>query len=137
MSGGGFVMVPDWLRAKKPSGNAILAYINLGSFGTWNPGSATYEECRPAWQTLAAEMNVSEATAKRAVKELVDLGAATRSLRWNEDGSSAPSVYRLVFGILVEPRNVSAGGRGVGSPVTPPPSGEGVTGEPPGGGGHR
>lgn len=113
-------MVPDWLRRKKPSGNAVLAYINLGSRGTFNPGDGTYDECRPAWETLAGDMGVSKSTAKRAVEELVELGAAIRTLRRNEDGTDAPSSYRLIFGNVVEP------GQGRGSRVTPPQS----TGEP-------
>lgn len=117
---GGFVMVPDWLRAKKPSGNALLAYINLGSFGTFKPGSGTYDECRPSLGRLAEEMGVSESTAKRAITELLELGAAVRVRRFNRDNSPAPSVYRLVFGAVVPEQ-------GVGSRADPPPSTHGPT----------
>lgn len=129
MTGGGFVMVPDWLRAKRPSGTAVLAYINLCARGTWNPGAGTYDECRPSMPTLAGDMGVSESTAKRAVADLVDLGAAIKSLRWNEDGSPAPSVYRLVFGVVTEPADPGGGVTGEptpGHPRTHP----GVTHEP-------
>lgn len=124
---GGFVMVPDWWRRKRPSGLAVLAYINLGARGTWNPGTGTYDECRPKMKTLAEDMGVSESTAKRACDELVATGAATKSLRYNPDGSPAPSVYRLIFGQLVEPPAADNELVEVGSPVN---LGGGFTGEP-------
>lgn len=108
-------MVPDWFRAKRPSGSALLAYVNLGSFGTFKPGPGIYDECRPSLPRLAEEMGVSESTARRALAELVDLGAAIRIPRFNKDGSPAPTMYRLVF---LQP---SAAAQGVVSPVEPPP----------------
>lgn len=102
-------MVPDWLRRKRPSGNALLVYVNLGSFGTWNPGTARYDECRPSLDRLVEETGLSKSTVKRAIAELLELGAIERQAQHKNDHTSLPSKYRLIFGEVVEPRT---GGRG-------------------------
>lgn len=99
----GYVMVPGWLIDKQPSGNALLAYVNLAKRGTWNPGTGEYDECRPSMPTLAADMKVAVNTARTAVKELEALGGVVGRTRFAENGSQLPTVYRVVFGRVVEP----------------------------------
>lgn len=99
-------MVPQWLADLQPTANAMKAYVHLALRGTFRQGLGVYEECRPSMKTLAGEMKVSEPTARRAVDELVEMGAATRTQRYAEDGSQLPSVYCLHFGILMPPPGV-------------------------------
>lgn len=102
----GYAMVPQWLANLQPTANAMKAYVHLALRGTFKQGLGVYEECRPSMKTLAGEMKVSEPTARRAVDELVEIGAATRRQRWADDGSQLPSVYSLHFGILMPPPGV-------------------------------
>ena len=114
-------MVPAWLRRKKPSGNALLVYVNLAAFGAWNPETGAYEECRPALASLADECGLSPATTKRALAELYGLGAVERRAVWGaEDNRRLPSIYRVIFGAVVEPSEVPA--ETPGSPVSQHPS---------------
>lgn len=118
----GYVMLPSWLLQSKPSGNAVLIYATLASFGTFDTGAGVYEECRPALATVAERTGMSLSNVKRAIAELLELGAVTRAERFAEDGrTQLPSVYRVIFGCLAGPGG-SAGG-------PPPPS----AGEPRGG----
>jgi hypothetical protein len=100
----GFVMVPAWLRRKKPSGNAVLVYVNLAAFGTFNPETGVYEECRPSIQTLAEEAGLGERTVQRALAELYGLGAVERTVR-----IQAPSIYRVIFGTVTHPSDGDTG----------------------------
>lgn len=121
----GYVMIPGWLLAKKPSANAVLAYATLAGFGTFDTLAGMYEECRPALATLADRSGLSLSTAKRALTELLELGAIARWERFAEDGrTQLPSVYRVYFGTLSgpggstgEPPSPSTGGPRGGSPV--------------------
>lgn len=115
-------MVPGWLLAKAPTGNEVLAYCHLASFGTWNPGPGTYEECRPAIATLAERCGMSETNLRRALKGLSDKGALIASgARYDDRGGQLPTVYRVVFGTVSQ---------GV-PPVAPPPTAGGTPGVPP------
>jgi hypothetical protein len=107
-------MVPAWLLEKKPTGNDVLIYVTLGSHGTWNPGSGTYESCKPAVETMAEETGMSRSTIKRSLGNLLKLGALERTLQYTPEGDPAPSLYRVIFGSVVEPS-------GVGSQVDRPP----------------
>jgi hypothetical protein len=98
----GFVMVPAWLRRKKPSGNAVLVYVNLAAFGTFSPETGVYEECRPSVARLAEECGLSLSPTKRALAELYGLGAVERRACFDDEGGRAPSIYRVRFGTLVE-----------------------------------
>jgi hypothetical protein len=127
--GNGFAMVPGWLAKMKPSANAILVYVHLAMFGTFNPGSATYDQCRPSKKTLAhgdakrgyPGTGLSESTVGRALRELEALGAIKGEPAWDDKGGQLPTVYRLVFGGVVQemPEKPPL------SLVTPPP----VTGD--------
>lgn len=118
----GYVMLPGWLLQARPSGNAVLIYATLASFGTFNTAEGVYEECRPALASVAERAGMSLSNVKRAIGELLELGAVNRTERWAEDGrTQLPSVYRVIFGALVGP------GGSTGGP--PPPS----AGEPRGG----
>lgn len=102
------MMFPEWLRAKKPSPNAYVAYVTLGSFGTFNPRTGCYDECRPSMARMCEESGLSESVMKRAILELIKIGGARRRLRFKADGSPAPSSYELVFGEVREPSPNSA-----------------------------
>lgn len=116
----GFVMVPYWLLNQKPTGNDVLVYANLAKFGTWNPGTGRYDECRPSIARLCRETDLSESSIRRSLKNLVKLGGIVPlGTRHDEDGGQLPTVYAVVFGVVTAP------------PVTgdsPPPS----TGDSPG-----
>lgn len=124
--GRGFAMVPAWLVWKKPSVNALTVYIHLALYGTFNPGSATYEQCRPSKKTLASGdprrgypgTGLSESTVGRALRELETLGAIKGEASFNPaNGAQEPTVYRLVFGQVTE----ETAAQTPVSPVTPPP----------------
>ncbi len=107
--GAGFAMVPGWLLARQPSANALLLYVHLAMFGTFNPGTATYEQCRPSARTLAKGdparsypgTGLSVNTVRRALAELEDLGAVESEEAYDKRGGRLPNVYRLVFGSLM------------------------------------
>lgn len=125
----GYVLLPGWLLALKPSANAVLVYATLATYGTFNTAAGAYEECRPTIATMAADSGTSDSTVKRALGELLGLKAVERTERWAEDGKTRlPSVYRVIFGALVgpsepsgstgEPTPQATGEPRVGSPVT-------------------
>lgn len=95
-------MVPEWLRRKKPSGNAVLVYVTLASYGSFHTASGTYEDCRPSRATMAEDTGLSESSIRRATDELLSLQAIERRERRDDSGGSLPSVYRVRFGDLTE-----------------------------------
>jgi Helix-turn-helix domain len=108
-------MVPGWLLARQPSGNAVLMYAALARYGRFNTHAGTYEECRPALSTLQEDTGLSESTVKRALAELVTLGAIRRRLRFAEDGRTPlPTAYTVLFGALNPPADDD-------QPTTEPP----------------
>lgn len=103
-------MVPAWLRLAKPSGNAVLAYVTLASYGTFDTDAGVYEECRPRLSVMMVDSGMSESTLKRALSELLKLGAVERTERWAEDGKTRlPSIYRVIFGSIVGPTGFTGG----------------------------
>jgi DNA-binding Lrp family transcriptional regulator len=111
----------------KPSGNEVLAYCQLASFGTWNPGTGVYDECRPALGTLAERAGMSESNLRRALRALLEKGAIVAGgARYDAKGGQLPTVYRVIFGVLAPPGGVppvTGGGaardRGGVPPVAP------------------
>lgn len=104
----GYAMVPRWLtrkviEGKKLSGNGISAYVNLAMYGTWNPGTGEYEECRPSMKSLSIDMGVALNTARNAVQEVQRYGGVIGTERFDDRGNQLPTVYRVVFGRVVEP----------------------------------
>ncbi|MBM0201934.1 hypothetical protein JNW90_01525 [Micromonospora sp. STR1s_5] len=131
--GRGFAMVPAWLVWKQPSANALTVYVHLALYGTFNPGTATYEQCRPSKKTLAKGdpkkgypgTGLSESTVGRALRELEALNAIKGEEQYDPtNGAQLPTVYRLIFGQVVE--EIAA--QTPVSSVTPPPR---VTGDTP------
>lgn len=124
---GGWVQVPGWLLKAKPGANALLVYCTLASFGTYNPGTGRYEECRPALATLAEESGIAENTVRKALKDLLRIGALFAGTpRYDERGGQLPTVYRVVVGSLI-PEGGTTAGEGVqrdtppGVPTEDPP----------------
>lgn len=109
--GRGFAMVPAWLALKQPSGNAAIVYIHLAMWGRFNQGSARYEDCTPSRQELSTGVagtayhgtGLSVATIKRALRELMDLGAIVGKTRYGDDGSQLPTTYEVIYGDVSEP----------------------------------
>lgn len=100
----GFVMVPGWLLARGVTPIALAVYVHLAAHGTWNPGTARYDECRPAIATLAAEAGISENSVRKGLRELLDLGALQAGgKRYDATGGQLPTVYRVIFGEVVAP----------------------------------
>jgi len=94
---GSFVMVPMWLMNRRVSPSALTIYSWLASFGSFNPGTGRYVECRPALATLVAHSGLSESTITRCVKELLAAGALVPRKRYAPDGGSLPTCYELMF----------------------------------------
>ncbi|MCX5070843.1 helix-turn-helix domain-containing protein [Micromonospora lupini] len=124
--GRGFAMVPAWLVWKQPTANALTVYVHLALYGTFNPGTATYEQCRPSKRTLAKGdpkkgypgTGLSESTVGRALRELEALNAIKGEEQYDPaTGAQLPTVYRLIFGQVVE----ETAAQTPVSPVTPPP----------------
>jgi hypothetical protein len=110
-------MVPSWFLDRHPSGTALLAYVALASFGTFNPGTGRYEECRPSIPTLAERAGISQSQLRRGLAECVDLGAVeSGGARKGSNGSPLPTIYRVVFGNLVAPDPVEGGTAGGTTP---------------------
>ena len=52
--------------------------------------------CWPGIRTIAAELNLSRSTVKRALEDLYQAGLVIREPRWRENGSLSSNLYRLV-----------------------------------------
>ena len=50
-------------------------------------------KCWPAIKTIAAEMNLSRSTVKRALDDLYKAGLLTRETRWRENGGLTSNLY--------------------------------------------
>jgi hypothetical protein len=107
----GFTMFPEWLRAQKPEPAEVVAYLALAAFGTFNPSTGSYHECRPSIPTLAEETGLSENTLRKAIRSLLQRGALLAGgKRYDEKGGQLPTVYRVVFGVVTPPQNLNQGG---------------------------
>jgi hypothetical protein len=110
-------MVPSWFLDRHPSGTALLAYVALASFGTYNPGTGRYEECRPSIAVLAQRAGVSESHLRRGLAECIELGGVQAvQKRASSKGGSLPTLYRVVFGEVCAPPPVEGGGTAGGTP---------------------
>jgi len=92
-----FAMVPLWLLEKRVSGNAVIVYALLASYGHFSTGDLKYIECRPAMSTLVKRAGLSEMTVRRAVDELMGVGALVRHRRTGPNGADVPSMYEVIF----------------------------------------
>lgn len=106
----GFAMVPAWLLAKQPSGNAVLAYCTLAGYGKFDTKNGVYDRIWPSMSTLAKDMGVALNTARRVVHELRDLNALLIFERKDERGQDTNS-YQVRFGQLVEETSLPNFGR--------------------------
>lgn len=115
-------MVPAWLLDLQPDGNDLLIYCTLARYGAFNTVQGVYEECRPSVPTMCEKTGKSESTVRRALKNLEGLKAIDGIKQFNQDGSPAPTIYRVIFGRLVGPdQDVSpATGGGSTDDTTPP-----------------
>lgn len=52
--------------------------------------------CWPAIPTIAADLHISESTARRALADLERAGRLERSARYRENGSSSSNCYRVL-----------------------------------------
>ena len=51
--------------------------------------------CWPGINTIAAGLNLSRSTVKRALDDLVKAGLVEKSNRWRENGSLTSNLYRI------------------------------------------
>lgn len=109
--GKGFAMVPAWLAWKQPTPAEMLVYVHLALFGTFNPGTATYEQCRPSKSTLAdgdprrgyPGTGLGVQVVARALRGLEAKGAIIGEPAFDPvDGRQLPTVYRVQFGHVIE-----------------------------------
>lgn len=52
--------------------------------------------CWPAIPTIAAELNLSRSTVKRALEDLCREGLVCKERRWRENGSYSSNLYRIL-----------------------------------------
>ena len=52
--------------------------------------------CWPGIRTIAAELDLSRSTVKRALDDLYGAGLLTREPRWRENGSLTSNLYHVV-----------------------------------------
>jgi len=52
--------------------------------------------CWPGIRTIAAELDLSRSTVKRALDDLYKAGLVTKEHRWRENGSLSSNLYRLL-----------------------------------------
>jgi hypothetical protein len=104
----GYGMIPAWLAWKQPSANAILVYLHLALFGSFNTAEQVYQECRPSKRTLAdggklRERNgypgtgLSVSTITRALRELESLNAIVGTEVYGPNGAQLPDVYTVIY----------------------------------------
>lgn len=124
-----FVMVPTWLIEADILPSSLRVWLALGAYGTFSPETGTYESIHPSVETVCQRAKVSEATFRRAMTELIGLGAARRIERFDpRTGLQICNAYQLMTGTLTPPspvtheppRAVTDDGAG-GSPVSPNP----------------
>lgn len=53
-------------------------------------------QCWPGIRTIAAELDLSRSTVKRALDDLCRAGLIVRESRWRENGSLTSNLYRLL-----------------------------------------
>ena len=53
-------------------------------------------KCWPGIRTIAAELNLSRSTVKRALDDLCRDGKITKEPRWRENGSLSSNLYRIL-----------------------------------------
>lgn len=85
-----FVQIPAWLIAADVSDRAVRLYAVLATYANNRTGEAW-----PGRRTLADRLRCSPATAWRATRELVDVGALTVTERTTEAGSQTSNLYRI------------------------------------------
>lgn len=88
VSGYWFAKVPEWVVYHPDlDGNAVRAYAVLDR----HAGA----DCFPALATIAKLMNVSEDTARRAYRKLIDVGAVKVEKRYTDAGRQTSNRYIL------------------------------------------
>lgn len=53
-------------------------------------------KCWPGIKTIAAELDLSRSTVKRALDDLCRAGLISKAPRWRENGSYTSNLYRLL-----------------------------------------
>jgi hypothetical protein len=105
-----FVMVPVWLAQADITPQALRVWVILGSYGTYNVASGTYESIFPSVASAAERAGICESAFQKAVRELVKVGAVERIARYATNGGQLTNVYRMKMGTFVPPsRNVDVG----------------------------
>lgn len=97
-------MVPGWLVEKQPSPIALAAYVALALRGTFRSGDGVYDDCTPSYRDVGDLIGRTEGTAKRAIAELVELGAVVKTNRGRAGSKEADTnSYRVIFGQIEGP----------------------------------
>jgi hypothetical protein len=91
-------MVPLWLmRRTCEESNGTAALVVFIALHRWIDAD---KECHPSVGSIAREAGISEATVRRGLKLLEDIGAITSEPRWTDDGDRTSNLYHLRY---VEP----------------------------------
>lgn len=75
-------------RELNPRAEAVLIYLkdHANKQGT----------CWPGINTIAAGVNLSHSTVKRALNDLINAGLVEKSKRWWENRSASSNLYRII-----------------------------------------
>lgn len=58
--------------------------------------STSHRQCWPSIRTIAADLNLSRSTVKRALNDLCKAGLIEKERRWRENGSYSSNLYKIV-----------------------------------------
>lgn len=93
---GPFSLLPEWVRTAEITDKAKLLYAYLSRLANLPKGAF------PSYNTMAQENNCSNASIRRYIKELAEIGALTKAPRHRENGSQTSNQY-VVHTVQQEP----------------------------------
>jgi hypothetical protein len=89
-----------WAYSRGVSFADIGLYGLLGSFGTYNAETHSYQGCNPSRAQLARIGGCSVETISRSLERLLSAGLIERHERYAEDGGRLPNEYTVRCGTL-------------------------------------
>jgi len=121
-SGGRFAMVPEWLLDSDASALAIRLFSVLAA----KHADRETNTCYPSRRLLAVELRLSKKNTQsvdKAIAELVEVGAITKTTRFDAAGDQASNLYQLHYeegvGAKSHPPHHETSPRVAGDPALP------------------
>ena len=93
---GPFSLLPEWVRTAEISDKAKLLYAYLNRMANLPKGAF------PSYNLMAQEIRCANSSARRYIKELVKIGALTKTLRFRSNGSKTSNQY-IVHNVQQDP----------------------------------